>query len=125
MAVKGADLEAELIDAVCERVRERLPADQVRAVRAFVRQYYRWVPAEDLAGREPARPVRRGRRALAISRSSASPATAKIRVYNPDFEQHGWQSPHTVDRDRHRRHAVRRRLGDDGARAGWASASTW
>ena len=24
------------------------------------------------------------------------PGTAKVRVYNPEFEQHGWQSAHTV-----------------------------
>ena len=53
MAVKGADLESELIDTVCERVRERLPAGQVAPCESFVRQYYHWVPAEDLADRNP------------------------------------------------------------------------
>jgi len=53
MAVKGADLESELIDTVCERVRERIPAEQVAPCEAFVRQYYQWVPAEDLADRNP------------------------------------------------------------------------
>ena len=24
------------------------------------------------------------------------PGAASVRVYNPDFEQHGWQSAHTV-----------------------------
>ena len=53
MAVKGAELESELIDTVCERIRERLPAEQVQPCEAFVRQYYQWVPAEDLADRNP------------------------------------------------------------------------
>ena len=49
MSLKASELEAELIDAVCARVRERVPEPQVAACEAFVRQYYHWVPAEDLA----------------------------------------------------------------------------
>ncbi|MGH2882426.1 MAG: NAD-glutamate dehydrogenase, partial [Solirubrobacteraceae bacterium] len=95
MAVKGADLESELIDTVCERIRERLPADQATPCEALVRQYYQWVPAEDLADRNP----------LDLYGSAVAhwnlaqqrgPGEAKVRVYNPVFEQHGWQSPHTV-----------------------------
>ena len=40
MAVKAGDREAELIDSVCERIREELPEDQVAPAEAFVRQYY-------------------------------------------------------------------------------------
>ena len=40
-----------------------------------------------------------------------------MRVYNPEFEQHGWQSAAHGRRARHRRHAVPGRLDDDGARA--------
>jgi hypothetical protein len=39
MAMKAADLEAELIDSICARVRERLQGDQVQPCEAFVRQY--------------------------------------------------------------------------------------
>ena len=53
MAVKAAELESELIDAVCERVREHLPEQQAAAAEAFVRQYYHWVPADDLSDRSP------------------------------------------------------------------------
>ncbi len=53
MALKSADVETELIDAVCARIRERLPEDQAAQCMSFVRQYYHWVPAEDLADRDP------------------------------------------------------------------------
>ena len=53
MAVKAVDLEAELIDTVCARIRERIPDQQVEPCEAFVRQYYHWVPAADIAGRSP------------------------------------------------------------------------
>ena len=95
MAVKGADLESELIDTVCERVRERLPAGQVAPCESFVRQYYQWVPAEDLADRNPLDLYGAAVAHYNLAQQRA-PGESKVRVYNPDFEQHGWQSPHTL-----------------------------
>jgi glutamate dehydrogenase len=95
MAVKGADLESELIDTVCERIRERLPADQQQPCEAFVRQYYQWVPPEDLADRNPLDLYGAAVAHWNLAQQRA-PGEAKVRVYNPEFEQHGWQSPHTV-----------------------------
>src|ERR1700738_871768 len=95
MGLKAADRETELIDTVCARVRERLPEDQAGPCSTFVRQYYRWVPPEDLADRSP----------LDLSGAAVahwnlaqerSRGETKVHVYNPDFEQHGWSSPHTV-----------------------------
>ena len=95
VAVKTVELEAELIDTVCSRVRERLPNEQVAPCESFVRQYYHWVPPEDLADRSPIDLY-----GAAVAHwnlaQQRSPGTAKVHVYNPDFEQHGWQSPHTV-----------------------------
>ena len=95
MAVKTAELETELIDTVCARVRQRLPNEQVAPCEAFVRQYYHWVPPEDLADRSPIDLY-----GAAVAHwnlaQQRSPGTAKVRVYNPDLEQHGWQSAHTV-----------------------------
>ncbi len=95
MAVKGAELESELIDTVCERVRERLPAEQAMPCEAFVRQYYQWVPAEDLADRNPLDLYGAAVAHWNLAQHRA-PGEAKVRVYNPEFEQHGWQSPHTL-----------------------------
>jgi glutamate dehydrogenase len=95
MAVKAGDREAELIDSVCERIREELPEDQVPPAEAFVRQYYHWVPQEDL--RDRARADLYGA-AMAHWRLvlEREPGEAKVRVYNPDPERDGWSSPHTV-----------------------------
>ncbi|MBV9168426.1 MAG: NAD-glutamate dehydrogenase, partial [Solirubrobacterales bacterium] len=95
MAVKGAELESELIDTVCDRVRARLPADQATPCEAFVRQYYQWVPVEDLADRNPLDLYGAAVAHWNLAQERA-PGEAKVRVYNPDFEQHGWQSPHTL-----------------------------
>jgi glutamate dehydrogenase len=95
MGLKAADRETELIDTVCARVRERLPEDQAGPCSTFVRQYYRWVPPEDLADRSPldlyGAAVAHWNLAQQRSRGET-----KVHVYNPDFEQHGWSSPHTV-----------------------------
>jgi glutamate dehydrogenase len=91
---KSAEVEAG-IEAVCVRVRERLSNAQAEQAERFVRQYYRWVPLEDLADRREldlyGAAVAHWN--LAQARSAG---VAKVHVYNPDFEQDGWQSPHTV-----------------------------
>ena len=51
MAVKTGDLESELIEAVVDRVKDRLPEPEAAMAETFVRQYYHWVPGADLAGR--------------------------------------------------------------------------
>jgi glutamate dehydrogenase len=85
----------ELLDKVVSRVREQLPEDQVPQVEEFVRQYYTWIPLEDLADRSPIDVY-----GAAVAHWSFAkqrpPGTPKIRVYNPLFDEHGWQSTHTV-----------------------------
>jgi glutamate dehydrogenase len=95
MALKTADLESEMLETVCARVRERLPGEQARPCEVFIRQYYRWVPAEDLAERSPLDLY-----GAAVAHwnfiQQRAPGEAKVHVYNPEFEQDGWQSTHTV-----------------------------
>src|SRR5947209_3520380 len=95
MASKAAELEEQVIGAVCEQVRERLPDDQVRACEAFVRQYYHWVPPEDLKDRSP-----RDLYGAAIAHwtlaQQRQPHELKLRVYNPESDEDGWSSEHTV-----------------------------
>ena len=52
LAVKVEQVDAALIDTVCSRVRERVEPEQAPQLEEFVRQYYRWVPPEDLVGRD-------------------------------------------------------------------------
>ena len=95
MAVKAGDLELELIDGLSECVAERLPNEPVDSYAEFVRQYYRWVPAEDLADRSEIDlyGAAIAEWNLALHRQ---PGEAKVHVYNPEFEQCGWSSPHSV-----------------------------
>ncbi len=87
MAVKTGDLESELIEAVIDRVRDRLPDAQASMAESFVRQYYHWVPSSDLAGRseDDLYAVAIAHWELSQQRRSHE---AKVRVYNagPDAE---------------------------------------
>ena len=95
MALKDGDLEAELIDALCARIREEVPDDDASMVAEFARQYYHWVPPDDLAGREPKDLYGAALSHWELARTRA-PGEAKVRVYNPDPERDGWSSDHTV-----------------------------
>ncbi|MFW6380290.1 MAG: NAD-glutamate dehydrogenase, partial [Halorhodospira sp.] len=76
-------------------VERRWPSPQAVELRAFLERYYAGVAAEDLAGRSPeslyAAALAHWR--LAAHRPAGTPA---VYVYNPDAEQHGWESSHTV-----------------------------
>ncbi len=85
----------ELLDKVVGRVREQLPEDQAPQVETFVRQYYAWVPLDDLADRSPIDIYGAAVAHWSFVRQR-TPGSAKIRVFNPQFEEHGWQSTHTV-----------------------------
>src|SRR3954454_21373852 len=95
MAIETRDVESELIESVCERVREKVAPGEVAEAEAFVRAYYRGAPAEDLRGREPIDLYGAALSHWTFGRERA-PGPALVRVYNPTFEQHGWQSPHTA-----------------------------
>jgi glutamate dehydrogenase len=85
----------ELLDKVVTRIREQMPEDQAPQVEEFARQYYGWVDAADLEDRSPIDAY-----GAALSHWSFAgrrePGEWKIRIYNPHFEEHGWQSTHTV-----------------------------
>jgi glutamate dehydrogenase len=93
--VSVKDAEETLIEDVCTRVRDQLGADEAAQVETFVRQYYRWLPLEDIAERDPLDLYGVALGHFNFARERA-PGTPKVRVYNPLFESHGWQSTHTA-----------------------------
>src|SRR5579875_1632042 len=95
MAVKAGDLESDLIEGLCERIREELPEDERAPAEAFVRQYYHWVPAEDLTERSSGDLYGAAIAHWRLARTRA-PGEVNVRVYNPQAERDGWSSPHTV-----------------------------
>ena len=88
-------MKDELLDKVLARVREQMPEDRALRVEEFARQYYGWVAPEDLDGRSSIDVY-----GMAVAHwgfaERRRPGESKVRVYNPLFEEHGWQSTHTV-----------------------------
>ena len=95
MSIGTRDVESELIESVCERVRERVAPEEAAEAEAFVRAYYRRAPADDLRGREPVDLYGAALSHWTFGRGR-TPGEVRVRAYNPTFEQHGWQSPHTA-----------------------------
>ncbi len=85
----------ELIEKLLEFDDDNLPKEQLAQTEHFLRRYYRQVPVEDLQGQNPQdlRGAALAHWQLARKRSPGEPL---IRVYNPHFEKHGWQSTHTI-----------------------------
>ena len=95
MAVRGAELQDALIEQVRARVRERLPEPEAELCQEFVRHFYRLVPAEDLSHRD-VQDLYGAAVAAWRMLAGRQPGEPVVRVHNPDLEQDGWQSRHTV-----------------------------
>jgi glutamate dehydrogenase len=89
------DVDETLIDTVCSRLREHLKGDDASRAEAFARQYYRWVSSEDIAERRDLDLYGAALAHFDLARRR-TPGTTKVRIYNPEFEVHGWESPHTA-----------------------------
>jgi glutamate dehydrogenase len=89
------DAKAESIEQVLAYVRDRLPYDQAVHVSTFVSEYYRWTTPEDLFERSP-RDLYGAAMAHWTLAQQRARRECKVRVYTPQIDEHGWQSPHTV-----------------------------
>jgi glutamate dehydrogenase len=95
VAVKAGDVEQDLIESLALSVGERLALESPDSYREFVRQYYHWVPAKDLADRDQSDLCGSVVAHWRTARTRA-PGEAKVRVYNPQRERDGWASPYTA-----------------------------
>jgi len=98
MPTQPEQAKAEVLERIAATIHERVSsdqADQADQAESFARQLYRRVDPEDL--QERAVPDLYGA-ALAqwgFARQR-TPGVAKVRVYSPRFEEHGWRSSHSV-----------------------------
>ncbi len=74
---------------------ERLPAEEHRRVSAFARQFYAHSAPEDMLG-VALEDLYGGLLSQWHLIGHRQADKALIRIYNPVYEEHGWQSPHTV-----------------------------
>jgi glutamate dehydrogenase len=95
VTIQLEEKKVELIDKVVSHVRKKLPQGQVFQVEQFVREYYSRVSPEDLNERSVLDLYGAVLAHWNFVRQRI-PGEQKIRVYNPNFEEYGWQSTHTI-----------------------------
>ncbi|MEC3765379.1 NAD-glutamate dehydrogenase [Cupriavidus sp. SS-3] len=95
MPQENEDKVAHLLDQLANFARGRLPAAMFSVVEPFLLHYYDQADAEDLLRREVA-DLYGAVMAHWQTAQKFTPGSARIRVYNPNLEEHGWHSDHTV-----------------------------
>src|SRR3954449_9719962 len=95
MTVPLQEARNSLLERAAAYVRSRLHGAGARTAEELLSVYWERVPAEDLLGRDP---VDLAGAALAhLHLAERRPAcTARVRVYTPAFDDHGWASTHSV-----------------------------
>ena len=86
---------AQRLEEVLKLVQTKVPPEQRSTLAAFVLRYYGQVDPEDLAERTPADLYGAALSHWNFARKRDT-AHARVRVFNPTIEEHGWQSTHTI-----------------------------
>ena len=84
----------DLLKQLQERLSARLEPTRAATVDAFARHFYATVPVEDLVDRR-LDDLYGATLSIWQFLQHHDPQSPKVRVFNPDFEEHGWQSTHT------------------------------
>jgi len=92
--VANNDARLDLFKQLTERLSARLDDRKAAQVEAFARYFYSTVPLDDLEDRR-LDDLYGATLSVWHFLQEFDPTHPKVRVFNPDFEQHGWQSPHT------------------------------
>ncbi len=87
--------KSEKIARVVHRVRERVPAPLAEGVELFVRRLYGSVTPEDVLTADEDDLVGAACSLWELA-AERRPGEAKVRVFNPQASEQGWQTPHTV-----------------------------
>ncbi len=95
MSTQAKDNSSVLIDKVIELIQNKLPKVQAKQLANFARDFYSSVSMDDLENRIPS-DLYASILSLWNFIQQKSKTGSKLRVMNPDFEKHGWQSKHTV-----------------------------
>ncbi len=95
MMTEAEKRRRELLETVARRVRERWTGDDAHTVERFVGLYYQGTDPGDVAARDP-----QDLYGAALSHWNLGASRRRgqnlIHVYNPNPEQHGWESTHTI-----------------------------
>ncbi|GHB27604.1 NAD-glutamate dehydrogenase [Salinicola rhizosphaerae] len=92
VAIEG---KTEFLEQLRDKLSQRLPEEKVKRITAFAEDLYATAPFEEAADRQ-LEDVYGATLAAWHFMRTFDPDEAKVRIFNPNFEEHGWQSPHTV-----------------------------
>ena len=83
------------LEEVSRMLGKRFKSAEASEIKAFFEQFYARVSHEDI---NESSPENLYGAALSLWKfaSQREPGEAKLRVYNPAMEEHGWKSPHTI-----------------------------
>ena len=95
MTVPLQEARNSLLERAAAYVRARLHGEQAEAAEKFLLAYWERVPAEDLVGHDPVDLAGAALSHLHLGERRPE-GTAKVRVYTPTFDDHGWASTHSV-----------------------------
>ena len=95
MPIQAKDKSSVLIDKVIDLIESKLPKTEAKQLAKFARDFYGSVSMDDLADRIPS-DLYASILSLWNFIQQKGKTGSKLRVMNPDFEKHGWQSKHTI-----------------------------
>jgi glutamate dehydrogenase len=85
----------EIIEDVVMMMKKQVGGSLQATLEKFIRKYYSNTAAEDLIDSEAANLYGAALAHWNFAHSRKA-GNSKVRIYNPQFEEHGWQSTHTV-----------------------------
>lgn len=85
----------EILKRICNEIQKKLPPEQAKHLSVFVKQFYGTVSDADLSERDPI-DLYGSILSFWDFMEKRKSGEIKVRVYNPQFEEDGWQSTHTI-----------------------------
>ncbi len=82
------------VSQLAERLSQDVSKSQAAAIEKFTQTYYASTPSQELDNRKLDDLYGATLACWGFIQNTKN--KSKIRVFNPDFEEHGWQSPHTI-----------------------------
>src|SRR6516225_7995300 len=95
MTRKADQHKNELVEKAAGLAARRLSGARAAAAANFIGQFYANVSPDDLMGEEP-ESLYCAALSLWNHGQKRQPSQAKVRVFNPRVDEHGWKSPRTV-----------------------------
>ena len=95
MSDKNELAKRQLLEQAVSHAQDELDFSQSKRFVPFLRHYYADVASEDLIARNAFDLFGAALTHWQLA-SQRAPDQARIRVYNPDFDEHGWQSNHSI-----------------------------